>query len=442
MIGSYGRTIPHAVLAAITAVSLVGSPVHAAPLSPCESNWPDIVVSGPSCDHWYDAPTFDPNNPPPPGTILGGGHAPRPSSITGFGVSLAPLISSATQIMYASRDVNGNPVAAVATIIQPTAPSPLNPRPLLSYQTAEDGLSQVCAPSYRYQQGQDKDEVSLPLILEQGWPVVISDYEGLSSLYTVGPQAAHGVLDGIRAALNWAAANPSVALFGADSPIGLWGYSGGALASGWASHLAATYAPELTGKVVAVAEGGVPANIYDIARNLDGGLFSGIELAGSVGMARAYPELRSYFNAAGLALADHIGSGSSACIESYTGAYTFQSMSTYSTVPDVLDEPAVKAIIDANSLIAGDALGGGTPNMPIYIYHAINDELIPVKDVNALVAKYCSLGVKITYYQDPASEHVSLAFSGAQGALAYLNARFEGIDVPSTCALPTVPPNM
>jgi hypothetical protein len=75
----------------------------------------------------------------------------------------------------------------------------------------------------------------------------------------------------------------------------------------------------------------------------------------------------------------------------------------------------------------------------MYIFHAVLDELIPVEDTNLLVEQYCASGVEVTYYQDPASDHVSLAFSGAPAAIEYLNARFAGQAVASTCGLPTLP---
>lgn len=424
----------------LAALSLGCIPALGAPLVPCESNPPSSPVAA-NCDHWYDDPFLDAafsaaHRDDRPGTIVyDGAHAPRPSTITAFGQPASALVSSALQVMYVSRDADGNPSAGVATIIQPTRDSLLTPRPLVSYQTAQDGLSERCAPSYTYRKGQDKDEVALPFLLAQGWAVVISDYEGLRSQYTVGLQAAHGVLDGIRAALNWAEANRGAALFGGASPIGLWGYSGGALASAWASELASTYAPELTGRIVGVAEGGVPADVHSIAKNLDGGAFSGVLLAGSVGLSRAVPWLKTYENAAGRAMDEDIGTQ---CIEQFTAPYAFKHEDDYTTVPDVIDVPEVRAVIDMNSL--GRNLEH-LPNMPVYIYEAINDELIPVAGVNALVDTYCANGVHVTYYQDAASEHVSLALSGAQGALAYLNARFLGLDVPDTCPVPRAPPN-
>jgi len=62
-----------------------------------------------------------------------------------------------------------------------------------------------------------------------------------------------------------------------------------------------------------------------------------------------------------------------------------------------------------------------------------------IAGVNALVSQYCAEGVPVTYYQDAASDHVSLAFSGAPAAIHNLALRFAGQTLPSTCGLPTLP---
>jgi fermentation-respiration switch protein FrsA (DUF1100 family) len=372
-------------------------------------------IPEPKDDPFYQAPDSIPDAP---GTVL----KSRPASIAALS---SPLPFQAWQLMYASTDVNGQPSAVVATIIAPLTEPATMPRPLVSYQTAEDSLSMSCAPSYTMQKGTEKEEIALPPLLAQGWTVVVPDYEGLQSEYTAGIQAAHGVLDGIRAAENFAPAG----LAGADTPVGLWGYSGGGLASAWAAELAPTYAPEL--KLVGVSEGGVPPDITHVAKKIDGTLFSAIELAGAVGMSRAYPQLVTLWNDKGRAMAEAIGN---TCIGQYLPQYPFQTMDTYTTVPDAIDLPWVQQIMDLNRL------GQLRPAGPIYIYHSLNDELIPAADVNALVDGYCHQGVTVAYYQDLASEHNSLAFSGAPAAVGYLAARFAGLPAPDTCSIPRLPP--
>jgi hypothetical protein len=425
----------------------------------------------PDDDPFYEVPA---SIPEPPGTVLRW----RAVNLAALSSS-SPTPFSAWQVLYASTDVNDQPSATVATVILPCTPAATTPRPLLSYQTAEDSLALMCAPSYEMRLGTEKEEVSLPPLLAQGWVVVTSDYEGPQSQLAAGIQAGHGVLDGIRAAENFAASHPDLGLnlAGVDTPVGLWGYSGGALASSWASELAPTYAPEL--HIVGVAEGGVPPDLTAAFHQIDGGLFSSLEALGAVGLGRAYPELLTLMSDDGRAKADVLGSE---CVEQAILQYPCERLDSYTIVTNAIELPWVQEILSFNHLgnvcttypfqtcmedsecnnptsclrnfcttspsqsctmdsdcshVAGTCRKKH-PTAPLYIYHGINDEILPVNPVNALVEQYCNEGVTVEYYQDPASDHNSLAFSGAPAAIAYLTARFAGTPAPSTCGTPSV----
>jgi hypothetical protein len=56
-------------------------------------------------------------------------------------------------------------------------------------QRARDGSDQL-APSYEMSIGTEKEEPSFMPLLALGWTVVVPDYEGLKSAFTVG---LHGV---------------------------------------------------------------------------------------------------------------------------------------------------------------------------------------------------------------------------------------------------------
>jgi hypothetical protein len=179
------------------------------------------TVASPASDPFYTQPSPMPSVPA--GTIL----RERPSSVTALGI---PTNIRAYEIAYASTDGSGGPVMDVGTILVPNGVS--GPRPLLSYQVAEDAVTENCAPSYTLQSGTEIEAVLMAAALQQGWDVVVPDYEGLQSEYTGGRQSGQAVLDGIRAAESFAPAG----LSGSATPVGMWGYSGGALASAWASE--------------------------------------------------------------------------------------------------------------------------------------------------------------------------------------------------------------
>lgn len=378
------------------------------------------AVPVPANDPFYTAPNPIPNVAP--GTVL----RSRAVSTTALGL---PSGLNAWQVLYRTNDTEGRPEAAVATIVVPviSVGGLLGglfgggvAHNLVSYQTAEDGLSTTCAPSYQMQMGTEPEEIAmlLPLLL-QGSTVVVPDYEGPDSQWTAGRQAGHAVLDGIRAAERFSAAG----LNGVQTQVGMWGYSGGAQATAWASELQPSYAPELN--IKGVAEGGVPPDVKAVARYIDGGPFAGVYFAAAVGLSRAYPEVNfsSLLTPAGQAMVADVGTK---CIADFTGPYAFHKMSEYTTT-DPLNVPAVQRVI------ADDTLGQATPKAPLYIYHAILDELAPIAPVDALVSNYCAHGARVLYHRDLLSEHISLVATGAPAAVAYLSARFAGLPAPSSC---------
>src|SRR5439155_18460325 len=178
-----------------------------------------------------------------PGTVL----ASRPVTVTGLGL---PVPADAVQFLTRSTDAKGAPTTAVGTLMIPKTPYPAGPRPLVSYQPATDSLGDQCNPSYKLRAGTEAELGLMMQALGRGWAVVVSDYEGPQNAFTAARMAGHGVLDGIRAA----EALSGTGLTGRDTPVGLWGYSGGGLATSWAAELQNGYAPEL--KILGAASGG------------------------------------------------------------------------------------------------------------------------------------------------------------------------------------------
>jgi dienelactone hydrolase len=286
---------------------------------------------------------------------------------------------------------------------------------------AIDSLGPQCRPSYEMQAGNEKETPVLLNLLAAGWAVVVPDFEGPRDAYGAGMVAAHVTLDGLRAAERLPAAGLS-----ANTPVGMWGYSGGGQATAWAAEQQASYAPEL--KVAGIAEGGVPADVERVLRNLDGGPGFGIYFAASVGTAREYPEMGfdALLNDAGRGLRDTIGTQ---CAEQLIFGYPNHHMSEYTNVPDALAVPSVR------SVLAADDLGQKSPTAPVFIFHSVADELIPVAGPDALVKKYCAAGARVFYQRDARGEHIGYAFTGGVDAFGYLAERFASGPVATNCGL-------
>jgi len=375
-------------------------------------SWPGSTASLPE-------PHEDPFYRPPagwestaPGTVL----ATRQVAVNGLGL---PVPADSWQFLARSTDAKDAPTTVVGTLMVPKAPYPAGVRPLVSYQPATDSLGDQCNPSYKLRAG---TEYELPLMmqaLEQGWAVVVSDYEGPQSAFAAGRMAGHGVLDGIRGA----EALPGTGLAGVRTPVGLWGYSGGGLASSWAAELQPRYAPELA--IAGVASGGTPADMVAAARKIDGTIASGLVLLASTGLTRAYPEMLSLLNDNGRAMVKEIGD---MCVGDAVRRFPFRHLDEFTVSADPLSEPVAVAVMAANHL------GRQTPRAPVFLYHSIGDELIPFPTVQTLQADWCRGGGHVTLYADGASEHSSLAVTGAPLAVGFLKARFAGVAVPDNCA--------
>jgi hypothetical protein len=363
-------------------------------------------------------PNDDPFYRPPagfestvPGTVL----ASRPVTVTGLGL---PVPVDSHQFLVRSTDAKDAPSTAVGTLMIPMTAYPQGPRPLVSYQPATDSLGDQCNPSYKLRAG---TEYELPLMmqaLQHGWAVVVTDYEGPQSAFAAGRMAGHAVLDGIRAA----EALPDTGLTGVKTPVGLWGYSGGGLASSWAAELQPRYAPELN--VAAVASGGTPADPGAAVRQIDGGIASGLVLLASAGLSRAYPEMLPLLNDAGREMLARIGD---MCVGDAVSAFPFRHLNEFTKSRDPLSEPVAVAVLEANHL------GRQTPSAPVFLYHSILDELIPFPSAQALQADWCRTGGHVTLYADALSEHSSLAATGAPLAVGYMASRFAGVAVPDNC---------
>ncbi|MBE1463173.1 lipase family protein [Kibdelosporangium phytohabitans] len=379
-------------------------------------------------------PQSDPFYQPPsgyegeaPGTVL----RSRSVSISAFGA--LPQKVQAWQLLYRTTDQKDNPQAAVTTVLLPWGARPSATRPLLSYQVAEDSAAPQCAISYQLRQGAGNENIvaqaEILLInaaVHQGWAVSVPDYEGPRNAYVAGKQAGQATLDGIRAARDFAPLG-----LGTQTNIGLWGYSGGALASGWAAQLQPSYAPELN--IKGIAEGGLPVSPKNVLLGANKGPFAGIAMSGIAGLSHAYPELAAFMDQnltqEGKAA---FAKASTQCNHSNAGEFAFRDLFAYFSIKDPLSRPVPQEIL------AEVTLGKATPTAPLFVYHSVNDELVPVADTDATVQKYCAAGGRVTYQRDILSEHIALVITGAPDALNWLKDRLNGQPAANGCNTRTV----
>jgi secretory lipase len=380
----------------------------------------------PGDDGFYQPPSPLPQGEP--GDVI----RSRPGVFTLDPIAKAPVDGvTSQQVLYRSTDALGDPMAVSGTVLVPTAPwSGPGSRPLVAYAVGTRGVGDDCAPSYTLSQGADYEGASVKALLDRGWAVAVSDYQGLGTpglhTYMVGPSQGHAVLDMARAALRL----PGTGL-SASTPIGLMGYSQGGGAAGWAAELAGSYAPELDVRGSAV--GGVPADLTATAEFLDGSPFVAFALLAALGLDAGYPELdlEDHLNARGQQL---VQSSQELCLVSVDGFGTligvaFTRFADYTTT-NPLGTPPWQARLEETRL------GQAAPSAPVLQYHALFDEIIPLGQATDLRRTWCDQGADVTWSTLPIAEHALGIVQGQGPAADWLAQRFAGQPTAPNCDQP------
>lgn len=372
----------------------------------------------PDPDTFYDQPEPFPVDAPP-GTLL---NSRKITFRPGLSV---PMANAAWQLQYVTRDAQGRPIAAVTTVVKPLLPALAfgGKKPVVSYQFAYDSLGAQCTPSRTISGGTanaNNQLETLSYILgltAEGWTMVMPDYEGPYSAYGAGEFSGQATLDSIRAALAFEELGLSP-----DSPVALWGYSGGALATAWAAALHPEYAPELN--LVGAASGGTPADVFSVVQAAEGGPFFNLIFSAVVGANRAYPNLipESIINEAGRAAIEKVRDGCVGGGGVLGIGGSSASLADYTTISDPFNSPGALAVKPKVTL----PQPGRTPTIDMFIYHEIFDELIPIAGTDKLVEEWCADGAHIRYLRALGGEHITGVVTGAPQALLYVTSRFAG----------------
>lgn len=343
-------------------------------------------------------------------------------------VAGTPQTYPSTQILYRTTDQLGQPSVTAATIVEP-AGSGVVPVKLLSYQTFYDGVASTCRPSYTLQGGDPSnttasaDESFMLDYVQQGYTVVSSDYEGPTDDYGAGHESGFGTLDAIRAAEHELGLSPR------STPVGLVGYSGGSIASEWASELAPSYAPELD--LVGVAEGGIPVDYAHTVGYIDGSSsWAGAIPAVTLGLIRAYKlDVAKYASAQGMQIFKQVEQG---CLNptAYPGL----------KLEDLL-KPQYKnwRTVPIFVRIFNDAIMSerGTPREPLLMgvgnADGTGDGVMIAKDVQELAYTYCTRNVPVQFHVYSGSDHVEAAPQFEAQAIQFLQALYAGQAVSNQC---------
>src|ERR1700758_4382881 len=237
----------------------------------------------PDDDPFYDPPAGFEHAAP--GTVL------RSRDVALAFMGLIPQRFTATQLLFRTHDRNGVPEAAVTTVLVPVQRDPEQGCPVVSYQVAIDAVSSRCFPSYALRRGAlavgalaQFEFLLIAAALAEGWAVSVPDHEGSHGMWGAPYEPGYRVLDGLRAAVSCERIGLSP-----SAQIGLWGYSGGGLATAWAAEVSADYAPELD--IVGAVLGSPVGDLGHTFKRLNGSFLAGLPALVVAALSHTYPDL-------------------------------------------------------------------------------------------------------------------------------------------------------
>ncbi|AGG66804.1 lipase family protein [Corynebacterium callunae] len=315
--------------------------------------------------------------------------------------------ASCYRIEYISGDSAGRSITATGGVLFSQQPWPHGPRPVIAMAPSTQGVAAHCDPSHTCAIGlnifydRPFDAIfayELPVILwflAQGIDIVFIDYPRDPSAgvqyYCDSIAAAKSLFDAVLAARTLG--------ISPEAPLGLWGFSQGGGAIGWATQLR-NYAPDVIPRAAVV--GAPPTDLFEVLRTVDGGLLSGVIAYAVAGLcassAELYEEIMPTLNSRGI---KEVLSNVASCAGGTLLHSGYRRSNQWTTsgkaLDDVLDDlPTVLAEFERQKL------GKTAPSMPVLLWGSIHDDVIPIEPLRQLRDDWAAAGSDITWYESHA----------------------------------------
>jgi len=367
-------------------------------------------------------PPKDPFYEPPagfqhaePGTVL------RSRDVELGFLGVVPQQVRAVQLLYRTTNRHDEPETGVTTVLVPAGHSHRQPRHVVSYQCAIDAVSSRCFPSYALRRRAKAvgslaqlEYLLMAAAVAEGWVVSVPDHEGPEGMWGTPLEPGYRILDGLRATLNFERLG-----LAPDSRVGLWGYSGGGLASAWAAEVHADYAPDIN--MVGAVLGSPVGNLGNTFRRLNGSTYAALPALVVCALAKSYPGLARVID-------EHATDEGRARLERLERMTTAQAVIRYfKTNMDQWVRPPLEQVLglpEVQEVFEAIRLGSTVPTPPVLIVQAVHDSLIAVGDIDELAHLYTEGGARVTYHRDLFSEHMLLHPMSAPMTLRWLADRF------------------
>ncbi|KAJ5973976.1 hypothetical protein N7481_011186 [Penicillium waksmanii] len=345
--------------------------------------------------------------------------------------------AKAYQLLYSTKDMDGNPDASVTTVIVPVRP---NKKRVISLQSAYDSPDTNCAPSYGLQHqaegwGKTMNRLNLAFLtpyLIAGPILNIPDYEGSNAAFAVGPQSGYQTLDSIKAALSLESREYTG--IEEEAKVIMVGYSGGALATEWATEMKAWYAESLP--IIGAVIGGAPTNITSTYHNVNGETLAGLNVWAMLGIMNAYPNMNewmredlrtdSYQDKRFLLELTSCSYGSPALAQ----GLQFANISAMFKHGDhFLTE--FSGILDTIGVMGQNITEQNNPGYPLAFFYGTEDEVTyPLEDTQKLIARWKTEGKveKVSDWPLDGKDHTTALFPGMVKAFGWMQCHFKEVE--------------
>ncbi|SHO78126.1 Uncharacterized protein MSYG_2468 [Malassezia sympodialis ATCC 42132] len=368
-----------------------------------------------------------------PGTIL------RARQIVPASFGAFPIGVTGYQLLYRTNGNDKNsPSTTVTTVL---VPDNYDKDKLVVAGVYEDSYSSECAPSQTIQWN-GRVFKNLPIsyqtlffttLLHEGWVVTVPDHEGPQKAFTSGYVEGHAILDAIRATLSF----DQIGMQKHAKVVG-YGYSGGALATGWAASLHNHYAPELN--VVGWSIGGTVARVRDWLQYIDGTTGAGFSVASIGGLSASIPEL--HWIQQNLTPRGRLTLDISSRMCMYENLWTqtgkhFISDTYFKGGSSFFQNEGVNAALSRLNLGSNPNLA---PRAPVFMFHSKNDLVVPYSFAYGTYQAWCSQGANVHLRTNTGLEmdHTNTELLNLPNVLFFMRDRFAGRIWGSSCKADSV----
>lgn len=342
-------------------------------------------------------------------------------------VSAPSVNGTVYRVMYVSTTVHGDPTPVTGLVVIPKGTPPAGGWPTITWGHGTNGMADACTPSLDPTQ----DAPLANQLLQQGWAVASSDYQGEGTPgllpYIAGDSAGRNIIDIVRAARHLPDANLSANYV-------VWGHSEGGQTAMFGLKIGPTYAPELHLK--GVVAGAPPSQFNLIYSFLQNSPYRYYLLMAAGGLNTAYGDteapLDQVMTPAGMQLLPLLDKYCAGDLAKRLGTVDIST----TTKGDPFKNTTWRKVLDANDPQQFDK----AVDVPLLIIQGGNDEQIPVVSTQILASHLCDLGQNLERWIYPGQSHAGVIAPSANDMINWMKARFA--DQPPHNVNPTGLPNV